>query len=262
MILISVVLSVVAASAGAATVPDELAAPASGPSPQSAVGLRIVVVLALLVGWEAVARSISSDLLMPSLATIGHALASLLAGPQFGVGLEVTVSRIAVGLSIGGASGLALGLLLRRFRLLRRAVEPILYYLNPTPKLAFFPAALLLLGIGTGSLIALGALACFFPFALCVVAASDDGPEHDHLRHSVAEGLRSGLRVTILSTLLAEGYASSSGLGYLLMQSAQLFNTPQLYAVLIVVLALSILADMLVGYFGRSRATQLEGKLA
>jgi ABC-type nitrate/sulfonate/bicarbonate transport system permease component len=98
--------------------------------------------------------------------------------------------------------------------------------------------------------------------ALCVTAASDDGPEPDHLRRAVAEGLRRGLRVTILSTLLAEGYASSSGLGFLLTQSAQLYNTPQLYAVLIVVLALSILADLLVGYFGRSRARQLEARLA
>jgi ABC-type nitrate/sulfonate/bicarbonate transport system permease component len=260
-ILIGVVLSVVAASAGAATVPDELPAPASGPSPQSAAGLRIVIVLAILVGWEAVARSISSDLLMPSLATIGGALASLLADPQFGTAVGVSASRIAAGLLIGGAGGLALGLLLRRVRWLRRALEPILYNLNPTPKMAFFPVALLLFGIGAGSLVALGALACFFPFALRVAAVSEDGAEPD-LRRALAEGLRSGLRVTILLTLLAEGYASSSGLGFLLAQSEQRFDTPQLYALLIVVLGLSILADMLVGGFARSRATQLEARLA
>jgi NitT/TauT family transport system permease protein len=261
VILISVVLSVVAASAGAATVPDELPVPASGASPQSSGGLRILLVLAVLVGWEAVARSIASDLLMPSLATIGRAMADLLAGPQFAAALGATAYRIAAGLLIGGASGLVLGLLLRRLRWLRRALEPILHHFTPAPKMAFYPVALLLLGFGDASLIALDALGCFFPFALRVAAAGEDGPEPD-LRRSLVEGLRSGLRVTILLTILAEGYASSSGLGFLLEESAQRFNTPQLYAVLIVVLGLSIVADRLVGSFARSRAERLEAKLA
>ena len=261
VILISVALSVVAASAGATMASDEFQAPASGSPPQSAAGLRILIVLAALVAWEAVARSLSSDLLMPSLATIGRALAGLLAGRQLPAALGATAYRIAAGLLIGGMSGLVLGLLLRRFRLLRRAVEPIVYHLNSVPKMAFFPVILLLLGFGDASLIALGALACFFPFALRVAPAIPDGPEPD-VRRTVAEGLRSGLRVTILLTILAEGYASDGGLGFLLEESAQRFNTPQLYAILIVGLGLSIIADVLVGYLGRSRAEQLEARLA
>ncbi len=51
---------------------------------------------------------------------------------------------------------------------MRRAYEPLLYYLGPCPKIIFFPVMIMWFGVGPGSKVAMGAISCFFPVALNV----------------------------------------------------------------------------------------------
>src|SRR5690348_10684277 len=89
--------------------------------------LRIVILLSVLVIWEAVAASgILLRDVVPSVVTIGRALADLLfhpdlkvswAGTEFSIPafywhLYVTILEVATALVIGGISGLAVGLAL------------------------------------------------------------------------------------------------------------------------------------------------------
>ena len=97
---------------------------------------------------------------VPSILTIGRALAELLVHPDLKVTLAgyvlwipafywhlyVTISEVAIALVIGGTTGLAVGLLLGANPFLAKAFERFLYYLGPTPKIVFFPVMIMWFG--------------------------------------------------------------------------------------------------------------------
>jgi ABC-type nitrate/sulfonate/bicarbonate transport system permease component len=131
--------------------------------------LRIIIVVAMLVAWEALAASglLYRDV-VPSLGAIGKALYVTLADPTFYFNLGTTAYEIAIALLIGGVSGLAAGILLGGSKFMSRAYEAYLYYLGPCPKIIFFPVMIMWFGVGPGSKVAMGAISCFFPVALNV----------------------------------------------------------------------------------------------
>ena len=114
--------------------------------------VRIAIVAAVLVTWEAVAASglLFRDV-VPSLIVIGRALIELLADKSYYWHLGVTAGEIGTGLFIGGLSGLAVGILLGSNKFLSRSFEAYLYYLGPTPKIIFFPVMFMWFGVGPGS---------------------------------------------------------------------------------------------------------------
>jgi ABC-type nitrate/sulfonate/bicarbonate transport system permease component len=238
--------------------------------------LRLAIIVAVLVLWEAVARSglLYRDV-VPSLAAIGGALVTLLAAPDFYGHLAVTAGEIGTGLVLGGVTGLLAGLVLGGSRLLSKAFEPYLYYLGPTPKIIFFPVMIMWFGVGPGSKIAMGAISCFFPIALSTASGMRRIDQVlirvgrsfranawqmatkiylPAMRLPVINGIRLGLGVAIIGTLLAETKLSNRGVGFLIIQAYSLFDMPRMYAMLIVLFVLAIAANALVGRLGGIRA--------
>jgi NitT/TauT family transport system permease protein len=224
--------------------------------------VRAAIVGAVLIGWEALAESglLFRDV-VPSLAAIGAALARVLASADFYANLGVTAGEIGVAMAIGAAAGLAVGIALGANRFLSRAYESLLYYLGPTPKIIFFPVLIMWFGVGSGSKIAMGALSCFFPIALSAASGMREiesvlirvGRSFrastaqmvtkiylPAMRAAVVNGVRLGLGVAIIGTLLAETKLSNRGVGYLIIQAYSTFDMPRMYALLIVLFALSI----------------------
>jgi ABC-type nitrate/sulfonate/bicarbonate transport system permease component len=234
--------------------------------------LRVALVLGVLVVWQAIAVSgwLYGDV-VPSLPVIGAALAKLLAGGDFYWNLWVTADEIVVGLVIGGLSGLVAGLVVGANKFVARAFEPYLYYLGPTPKIIFFPVMIMWFGVGGGSKIAMGAVSCFFPIALNVAAGMRQIDQvlikvgHSFranpwqmatkvylpaMRHPVINGLRLGLGVALIGTLLAETKLSKYGIGSMVMDAYARFDMPRMYAILIVLFVLAIGANALVARCG------------
>ena len=234
--------------------------------------VRIAIILVVLVSWEFLARSgwLYRDV-VPSLLAIGSAVWKLLSNPEFYWHLGVTSGEVGTGLALGGVSGLVAGLILGSNRLLSKSFEPYLYYLGPTPKIIFFPVMIMWFGVGPGSKIAMGAISCFFPIALNVVAGMRQidpvlirvGRSFranawqmttkiylPAMRHPIINGVRLGLGVAIIGTLLAETKLSNRGIGFLVIQAYSLFDMPRMYAMLIVLFVLAIGANALVGRLG------------
>jgi ABC-type nitrate/sulfonate/bicarbonate transport system permease component len=249
------------------------APPTRGPWLTPVLRLRIAIIAVILVAWEVLAASglLYRDV-VPSLLSIGRALIALLASPDYYWHLGVTGGEVLTGVVIGGFCGLAAGLVLGASRLLTRAFEPYLYYLGPTPKIIFFPVMIMWFGVGPGSKVAMAAVSCFFPIALSTAAAMRQIDEIlirvgrsfrantwqmvtkiylPAMRMPVVNGVRLGLGVSIIGTLLAETKLSNRGVGFLIMQAYSLFNMPQMYAMLIVLFVVAIGANALVGRAGR-----------
>ena len=246
--------------------------PVAAPLVSQVTLLRIAIILAVLAVWEFLAHSgwLYRDV-VPSLMSIGGALAELLASAEYYFHLGVTAAEIGTALAIGGMLGLSVGILLGANRFLSKAFEPYLYYLGPTPKIIFFPIMIMWFGVGPESKIALGTLSCFFPVALNVAAGMRQidkvlirvGKSFranswqmvvkiylPAMRHPIINGIRLGLGVALIGTLLAETKLSNKGIGFLIIQAYSIFDMPRMYANLIVLFVLAIGANALVGRFG------------
>ncbi len=234
--------------------------------------LRVAIVLSLLALWELLSHSgwLYRDV-VPSLFSIGRALIDLLATPGYYFNFGVTAAEIGAAIAIGGLSGMAVGLLLGANRFLSKAFESYIYYLGPTPKIIFFPVMIMWFGVGPESKVALGALSCFFPVALSV-AAGMRGIDKvliqvgesfrastwqmvvkiylPAMRHPIINGIRLGLGVALIGTLLAETKLSNKGIGFLIINAYSVFDMPRMYAMLIVLFVLAIGANVLVGRLG------------
>jgi ABC-type nitrate/sulfonate/bicarbonate transport system permease component len=229
--------------------------------------MRIAIIVVALLAWEALARSgIVIHDVVPSLGNIASALWKLVSTAPLYANLGATLYEVAVSLVIGGVAGAIVGLVLGGNRFLSRAFEPYLHYLGPTPKIIFFPIMIMWFGVGGGSKIAMGALSCFFPVALCTaVGMRQIEPVlvrvGESFRASTAQmvakiylpairpamltGLRLGMGVAMIGVLLAETKLSNRGLGYLVIQRYTTFDMPGMYALLIVVFLLAIGANAL-----------------
>jgi len=234
--------------------------------------LRVAIILTVLAVWELLARSgwLYRDV-VPSLLSLGRVLFELITDRNYYFNLGVTAGEVASALAIGGLAGIAVGIVLGANRFLSKAFEPYIYYLGPTPKIVFFPIMIMWFGVGPQSKIALGTLSCFFPVALSV-AAGMRGIDKvlirvgksfrastaqmvfkiylPAMRHPIINGIRLGLGVALIGTLLAETKLSNKGIGFLIIQAYSIFDMPRMYAMLIVLFVLSIGANALVGRFG------------
>jgi ABC-type nitrate/sulfonate/bicarbonate transport system permease component len=234
--------------------------------------LRAAIILSALAVWEMLSHSgwLYRDV-VPSLLSILRALIALLTSPSYYFNLGVTAAEIATALAIGGLSGVAAGILLGANRFLSKAFESYIYYLGPTPKIIFFPVMIMWFGVGPESKVALGTLSCFFPVALSVAAGMRGidkalirvgesfraGPWQmvvkiylPAMRHPIINGIRLGLGVALIGTLLAETKLSNEGIGFLIINAYSTFDMPRMYAMLIVLFVLAIGANALVGRLG------------
>jgi ABC-type nitrate/sulfonate/bicarbonate transport system permease component len=240
--------------------------------------LRLAIIAGILIIWELLSRSglLYRDV-VPSLFLIAGALAAVLASWEFYRNLAVTLTEIGLALAIGGSLAILIGLTLGASRFLARAFEHFLYYLGPAPKIIFFPVMIMWFGVGPASKVAMGAISCFFPIVLSVAAGMRRidpvlvrvGRSFNAsaiqaavkiylpaMREPIMNGVRLGLGVAIIGTLLAETKLSNAGLGFLIMQAYSVFDMPRMYAMLIALFVLAIGANELAGYLGRSPASR------
>jgi ABC-type nitrate/sulfonate/bicarbonate transport system permease component len=234
--------------------------------------LRIALVIGLLAMWQSISASglLYRDV-VPSLLAIGRAMYDTLSDTAFYFHLYTTFYEIALAMLIGGVSGLIVGLLLGGSPLLAKAYEVYLYYLGPCPKIIFFPLMMLWFGIGPGSKTAMGAISCFFPIALSTAGGMREIEKVfisvgrsfrantwqmvtkiylPAMRYPIVNGIRLGLGVALIGTLLAETKLSNRGVGFLVIQAYDFFRMPEMYALLIILFVIAIGANSLIGRLG------------
>jgi NitT/TauT family transport system permease protein len=226
----------------------------------------------------------------PSLLVIGGSLLELLGHPDlkwplsFGGSahelwipgfywhLYVTLAEVTSATLIGGSAGLIAGLALGANPFLSQAFERYLYYLGPTPKIVFFPVMIMWFGVGPESKIAMGTLSCFFPIVLSVASGMRmiEGVlirvgrsfrlntwqmvtkiYLPAMREPIVNGVRLGMGVAMIGTLLAETKLSNKGIGFMIIDAYNTFDMPRMYAVLLMLFVIAIGANALVGRASR-----------
>lgn len=236
--------------------------------------MRQVVIVALFLGsWELSTRAgwIGSDLLAP-FSTALVRLLELLRTPSFLRDFGATASRVAVAFAIGAPAALICGFVVGEWREAEKLSHPLINFALSIPQSIFLPIFILVFGIGAMQKIVFGITHLFFVTLVNTIAAVQSIPQDQvvalrsfgasrwqiytqlylpGMLPLVLTGLRLGMVFNILGVLLAEMYASQTGLGKAIFAWGESGDTVPLTAAIIAVSASTIILNRLMYAFER-----------
>jgi sulfonate transport system permease protein len=270
--------SLVAAGTGAVAGVVRHAAPGRpGPRPLLGRGGRLaggaLLPIGLLVAWQlTTALGVFSIVQLPPPGMVIGAAVELAERGVLAGYVAASAQRVFVGFAIGASLGLGLGALTGLSRRWDVAVGPTLGAIRAVPSLAWVPLLILWLKIGEPSKVTLIAIGAFFPVFTTVAGA---------LRHvdrqlveagrafgltgvrlllnvqlpavlpAVISGLRLALAQAWLFLVAAELIASSTGLGFLLVDSQNNGRVDRILLAIVLLAVIGKLSDSALGVFER-----------
>lgn len=124
--------------------------------------VRLVSVVILLGLWEIFGRRVN-PLFLSYPSAIGEAFLKVVVTAEFQRAALSSLQVFAIGLSGALVLGISIGLLMGRYRLAEYLLDPYVYALDATPRVALIPVLLLWFGLGAPSKIAIVFLSGLFP---------------------------------------------------------------------------------------------------
>ena len=151
-----------------------------------------------LVIWQ-VASSFTSPLFLPSVSTTWQAMLELLDDGTLQRSIVASSARIAAGWSLGVLVGIPLGIVVGRFVMVRRLLEPYIEFFRFIPPIAFVTLAVIWLGAGEISKLALIFYTTVFVVTLNTIAGVQSV---NPLRLRAAASLGAGPFKTLTTVIL------------------------------------------------------------
>ena len=180
-----------------------------------------------------------------------------------GLGDQVlaTLGRVGAAYGLAVLAGVALGTAIGCVPAVRSALRPLVSFLFPAPKIALYPALLIVFGLGSASKVALGFSEALFPILLATAAGTSQVPPQLHWsaaalgrpsRIAVAvpaalpailTGARIGLFGAIIGVFLGEMIAGADGLGQMMAVAYRTLDTPTMYVAIALVSLIGYVLD-------------------
>ncbi|MFF3747178.1 ABC transporter permease [Streptomyces kronopolitis] len=224
--------------------------------------------VALLVLWQVLSASgVLEAGILASPGTIAATAGDLVSDGTLPSAMLVSVQRVAVGLLLGGVTGVVLALVSGLSRLGEDLVDATVQMLRAIPWVGVIPLFIIWLGIGEAPKIALISLGVAFHLYLNVYAGIRGVDEQlveagnslglsrwGLIRHVVLPGalpgaltgLRYSLATAWLALVFGEQINADDGLGFLMNQAREFFRTDVIVVCLVVYALLGLLADLLI----------------
>ena len=229
---------------------------------------RAIGPIAVLVAWWALSATgvLPADVLASPVDVLGKG-ASMIADGELPAAIAVSGQRVLYGFAIGAVLGVVCALLAGLFRVGEDLLDSTMGMLRTLPWVGLIPLFIIWFGIDEQPKIALVALGVVFPLyfniyagirgvdAQLVEAGSMLGLGRWGLvRHvvlpaalpSALVGLRYALGTAWLALVFAEQVNASQGIGYLMNNAEQFFQTDVIVVCLIVYAVLGLLTDLIV----------------
>lgn len=235
------------------------------------VAAPLLVLAALLAGWEALARLGSvADYLLPAPTEVAQALSDdrhLLLPDAW-----VTFQEVMIGFVLALAAGLAVAAILHLSPTLRRALYPLVVASQAVPVIVIAPILVIWLGFGMAPKLAVIALICFFPVAVNTLDGlrSVDpvkvkmmrtlgAGRWDLLRRLEApaalpfvfSGARVAVAVAVIGAVFGELVGSEAGLGHAIQIATAQLLTARVFAAVLILALMAISLFALVGLLER-----------
>lgn len=187
-------------------------------------------------------------------------------------GTWVTTQEIIGGYLLSIVVSVPMALAVAKSRFVEESVYPVVVFLQIIPKIAIAPLFIIWLGFGYTPKLLIVFLLCFFPIVVSSVAGfkSIDPEIRDFARTTGASGwnmflkiqlpqalpdiftgLKVGAALSATAAVVAEFVAADRGLGYLLLQYNGQFETPMVFAIIVVLSLLGLLIYYAVEFIER-----------
>jgi NitT/TauT family transport system permease protein len=237
-------------------------------------GSWVVTVLNLTIFfciWELFARSGAiNPLFLPSASSMFAALwegLTTTAPPGAAISgsirdhLFYSLTNLGIGLFLACLIGIPAGLLMGGNKYIERILSPYVWALASLPRIALVPLFILFLGFTEKMQITIIVLSAVFPIIInawagvktteksLLAAAKVFGASRRELYAKVVlpytlpfiiAGIQQGIGRGLVGVVIAEIFGGSHGLGYLINRSADTFNSALMYAVLFVLVVVSL----------------------
>jgi ABC-type nitrate/sulfonate/bicarbonate transport system permease component len=229
------------------------------------VVLGMVPIVLLIAVWQAIdSFGYAPVTLLPPPGVVFMRLAQQLTTSGFQDEIAATLFRLFAGFSIAVILGISIGLAAAVNPAVNAVVRPVVRVLAPLPKVALYPALLLLLGFGHESKITLVVADALFPILLSTYygasmveqkliwsAMAAGTPPRQILfkvvlpaaMPSVLTGCRIGLVIACIVVFLAEMITSTDGLGHALVTAARTFQAVDMFVPLITISLLGLILN-------------------
>lgn len=215
-------------------------------------------VLLLLAGWQLTAQYLGPLLMATPLQAV-RALAALVASDTFWANASASLTRIAIGVGTGCAIGFTLGVLAGHNAKLRGLLEPLRWLLMAMPPVVVVVLAMLWFGLGSSMVIFITVLmmapGMYVNTVKGMMLVDKSLIEMTHvyrygawmrLRHLYLPALAAPLTAALLIAtcggvrlvVMAEVLGAESGAGFALANARSTFDSGELYAWVILTLAL------------------------
>lgn len=193
---------------------------------------------------------------IPTPADVADAFGDQVLNPDFYVHIMVSMQRILIGYGFAIVTGIGIGVLMGRSKIIANFVIPYIEILRPIPAVAWIPLAILIWPTEESSIIFITYLGAFFPIVLNTVHGVEETPEvlvraakslgakrmavfwHVVIPGalpSITTGLAIGMGVAWFSLLAGEIISGQYGIGYWTWESYQLIKYPQIIIGMLVI---------------------------
>jgi NitT/TauT family transport system permease protein len=230
---------------------------------QSLAARWSLTALGLAVGaalWEIVGRKTGAAFMAPLSETVQRLWELTLTG-ELPAALASSLGLFAAGFALSVVVGIPLGLLLARMRLLRIALEPYITVMNATPMAALIPFILSMMGFGFAPKMLVVFLFAVFPILYNTIeGARSIRPELIEVARSFRSGegalwrdvllpfvlpfaltgVRQAIGRALVGMVAAEFFLSASGIGMLIQNGAQNFDTAAVFAAILLITLLGV----------------------
>jgi ABC-type nitrate/sulfonate/bicarbonate transport system permease component len=244
-------------------------------SPVGRVALRLGEVLALpaalVAGWWAYGAT-GQNFYVAAPGVVARAFAETWFGQRLADDVAPSVARLMAGYCLAAVLGIGLGVAIGSSRTLRAVLEPVLEFLRAVPPPVLVPLLILLAGIGSTMKVLVIVSGCLWPVLLNTVEgvrALDpvlaDTARSYRIRGAtrlrtlvlrsaspqIVTGLRQALSVGIILMVISEMFASSSGLGFTVVQFQRSFAIAEMWSGIVLLGLLGFTLSVLFGLFER-----------
>jgi sulfonate transport system permease protein len=230
---------------------------------------RLGVQLALPVGLVALWWFTSQDsttFFYPPLSKVVERLQEDWLFEQVGSDLLPSLGRFAVGYLIAVVAGISLGTLVGLAPRVRMASQPVIEFVRSIPPPLMLPFALVVLGIGNDSKVAVIALGSVWPVLLNAIdgVRGVDPLMLDMARSfglsrrtqvtqvmlpaaspKIAVGMRTALSVGLILMIISEMQGTTNGLGFQVLSAQRSFDSAGTYAGVIVIGVVGLIVNLL-----------------
>lgn len=220
----------------------------------------IVLVSGLLLLWQVAYVAVGANVLSSPLATLLRA-GELLNDKRFWLNIKSTGEAFGLAGIIAVVLGIVSGLWLGFRRFAGDVADPFINTLYSIPKITLYPLILLIFGLGMPAKVAFGVIHGIFPVTIFTMGAVRNvAPIYYRTARimrlsplaslatimapaalpEILTGIRIGVALTLLGTLIGEFFASTAGVGFALIRASERHAVTDVLAITLLLFSFAV----------------------